>query len=74
VVDLVLAQRLDDAVGVLAGLEALDRAAGDRLVLLAEGEQGPQCHQDVAAAGSAQPGQDGENIVAGDFPQVAVAA
>jgi len=40
VIHLVLAQGLDDAVGVLAGPEALDRAAEDRLVLLAEGEQG----------------------------------
>jgi hypothetical protein len=39
VVHLVLAQGLDDAVGVLADPEALDRAAEDRLVLLAEGEQ-----------------------------------
>jgi len=73
-VDFVLAQRLDDAVGMLADPEALDRVAEDGLVLLAEGEQGPQRDQDVGAAGSAQLGEGGGDVVAGDLAQVAVAA
>ena len=50
-VDLILAERLDDAVGSLADPDALDRAAEDRLLPLAEREQRPQRHQDVGAAG-----------------------
>jgi len=38
--DLVLAQRLDDAVGVLAGLDALGWVPEDRAVLLACGRSG----------------------------------
>jgi hypothetical protein len=59
---------------VLADPEALNRAAEDRLVRLAECEQGPQRDQDVGAAGSAQRGEDGGDVVAGDLAQVAVAA
>jgi hypothetical protein len=59
---------------VLADPEALDRAAEDRLVLLAEGEQGSQRDQDVGAAGSAQFREDGGDVVAGDLAQVTVAA
>jgi hypothetical protein len=70
--DLVLAQRLDDPPGALADRDALDRAAEDRLLPLAEREQRPQRHQDVGAAGSVKLPEDGEDVAAGDLAQVAV--
>ena len=71
-VNLVLAQRLDDPPGVLPDPDALDRAAEDALPLLAEREQRPQRDQDVGPASPVQLPDRGEDVVAGDLPQVAV--
>src|SRR6266542_212099 len=49
-VDVVLAEGLDDPVGLLADLDAPGRVAEDRALLGAEGEQRPQRDQDVGAA------------------------
>jgi len=71
-VDLVLAQRLDNPPGALADPDALDRAAEDRLPPLAEREQRPQRHQHVGPARSVQLPEDSEDVVAGDLAKVAV--
>ena len=49
-VDVVLAEALGDAVGVLAGLDAPGRVPEDRPLLLAEREQRSQGDQDVGSA------------------------
>ena len=54
-VDLVLAQRLDDPVGVLADPDALDRAAEDHLPLLAVPRTGTAARPGRWRGGSAQP-------------------
>jgi hypothetical protein len=71
-VDVVLAEGLGDAGGVLADLDAAGRVAEDHALLLAEGEQRPQRDQEVGPACPVQAAQDGLDVVAGDLTQVVV--